>query len=285
MTRSRAAASVLCAMLAAATMAPGVAAGRVPDANEEIRRELRIGADVLRAALAEALPESRRVLDVDAGFLADQGVLVLVDVASPWFRLNPRGVDRDSEITSLEQIPDMVQEILSDLNIGLSRHQTEELTELRDIRDRQRAVRAEQRALRADIRGKRRQLLDADESTAAALEAQIDALEKDLAAADEDERILNADAAAARERLMVPPQAEGTAQPAVDLDQAVAGSVCAYGATFKSLDGGQRLNVLVRQPRESRYYVFQMARVRACQAGEITAEELLAESFAYDGEP
>lgn len=108
--------------------APAPAASpRAPEDYPQIRRELRIGADVLRAALDDAVPESRRVVDVETGYLAGQGVLVIVDLVSPWLRIDGRSIDIAPEITGLERIPDMVHEILTELNLGLPRHQVEDL--------------------------------------------------------------------------------------------------------------------------------------------------------------
>ena len=267
-----------------APAAAPAASPREPDEYGQIRRELRIGSDVLRAALADALPESRRVLDVEAGYLAGQGVLVVVDLGSPWFRVGGRGIDVDPDLTSLEQIPAMVQEILDELNLGLSRHQVEDLKELREIREAQRAVRAEQRALRSQLREKRRTLQrTGDDRAADVLRGEIDALQADFAAAEDEERTLEEDAATVRETVDRPAdQAARAAAPAASLDVAVAEAVCGYGATFKSLAAQQRLNVLVRQARVSRYFVFEMAQVRKCQAGGMDAAELLGESLVYE---
>jgi len=285
MLRSALAALVLLTVAAATSGAAPAAGSREPDGYRQIDRELRIGADVLRAALADALPESRQVLEVEAGYLADQGVLVIVEMASPWFRIDGRRYDVDPRITSLEQIPAMVQEILGELELGLAPEQVEDLKELRAIRESQRGVRAEQRALRAQLREKRRALLRAGDTGAAdALTHEIEALQAELAAVEEDERALEQDAVTVRDTLETPerrPNGDQNDAPA-NLDDAIAESVCAYGATFKTLSGEQRVNVLVRQAGASRYYVFRMAEVRKCQEGDVTPEALLAESFVYE---
>lgn len=253
---------------------------RLPDQPDGIARELRVGADVFRAALTDAMPEERRVLDVEAGFLAHQGVLVTAEVADPWF--HGRAIDIGRDITSLEQIPEMVQEILSDMNLGLTTHQAEELKELREIRDAQRRVRAQQRELRAERREKRRALLRREnESASDTLRRQIDELDQQLAALQGEERALEADVRAARSEIGEGSTPPGDATAQARLDQAVAEAACNYGATFRSLPADQYLNLVVRQPGSSRYYVFRMGEVRRCQVGELTAEQLLAESFAY----
>jgi Spy/CpxP family protein refolding chaperone len=274
-------------LLNAATAAPSAAtaaSARTPEDFAAIRREMRIGADVLRAALANALPESRRVVKVEAGYLAEQGVLVIVDLASPWFRFDPRSIDIDSEFTHLEHMPDMVQDILGELNLGLSRHQVADLKELREIRDAQRGVRAEQRALRRELRELRRQLQRAGSAAEAdALHTRIETLETELAAAEDEERTLDQDAVVVRDTLDAPsPRAGDAAAAPARLDLAVAESVCSYGATFRSLSAGQHLNVLVRQAQVSRYYVFEMKQVRACRDGGLTPEEMLEAGFGYE---
>lgn len=257
------------------------AAGRTPEADPELRRELRIGGDVLRAALTDMLPEPRRVVAVDAGYLAGQGVLVVVDLASSWLHPQITRPEMDPHITRLEQIPDMVHDILEDLNLGLSRHQRQDLHELREIRDAQRAVRAEQRALRGELRARRRALLDAGNERAAQLQREIDTLNASLAAAEAEERSLVEDAGAVRHTLESPdPDAAVGSMPA-DMDLAVAESVCGYGATFSSLAADEHLNVLIRQGDVSHYYVFPMAMVRACQAGGLSPEALLEKGHSY----
>src|SRR5690606_25210915 len=162
----------------------GIALAAQPPAGEppagddgQLRRELRIGADVFRSALSENLANDRRVVEVEAGYLAGQGVLVLVELTRPWL-LRPDGVN--PEIAHLEQIPEMVQDILSELRLGLNPRQAEDLQELRAIRDAQREVRAEQRELRARIREKRRELLRADAAAAESLRREIEELNRQL---------------------------------------------------------------------------------------------------------
>jgi hypothetical protein len=260
------------------------ASARTPEDYAKIRRELRIGADVLRAALANAIPQSQRVVNVEAGYLAGQGVLVIVDLANPWFRFDHRSIDIDPEITRLEHIPDMVHDILADLNLGLSRHQVEDLKELREIRDAQRGVRAEQRALRSKLRELRRQLQRTGNAAEVdRLHTHIATLEADLAAAEDEERTLDQDAVIVRDTLDPPsPSAGDGADAPASLDLAVAESVCSYGATFGSLSAGQHLNVLVRRAQVSRYYVFEMEQVRACRDGGLTPEGLLEAGFGYE---
>lgn len=283
---------VLTAALMSMAAAAGTAAAEathVPEGYQQILGEMQIGADVLRAALAEAWPGARRVVDVEAGYLAGQGALVIVDVASPWFRRGGGELDLDPDITSLDQIPDMVQGILRQLDVGLSRQQAQELNELRQLRDSRREAQARQRAVRAELREKRRLLERSDDTQATrALRQQVDALEAELATAENDERSVARKVTAARDSLNRPPPAPADSRSEHsdgeidgEIDRVVTQAMCSYGSTFKSLQDDEQLNVLVRRDSGSRYYVFQMGRVRACQNGALTPEALLSESFSY----
>lgn len=261
--------TLACSSLTLAAAAPPDEPPRSDD-QRELRRELRIGAEVFRSALAENLANDRRALQVEAGYLAGQGVLLLVELTRPWF-LGPN-VEVNPEIAHLEQIPEMVQDILAQLNIGLAPQQAEDFRELREIRSAQREVRGEQRELRAQIRETRRRLRRADGAEANRLREQIDELNRDLAAAKAEEQTLEAEAARARASLG---EASRDDDRPARLDQAVARTVCAYGATFRSPADDEHLNVVVRSSGSSRYYTFRLADTRRCQAGALNAESLL----------
>ena len=220
------------------------------------------------------------MVGVEAGYLAAQGVLVIVDLASPWYRLDARDVDLAPELSSLEQIPDMVHEILAEMNLGLSRGEVAELQALRSIRDQQQALRAEQRALRARLRELRRERLRAPPDRAQSLSRQIDALDSELAAADARERALAAEAGSLRVDIDGQPAAAPAAVDRQTLDAAVAGVVCRHGAGVELRDDPGRFNVVVRQADSTRYYVFPLDRVRAC-ADDPAA--LLEDGLRYDG--
>ncbi len=283
----------LCAVLGAALLllppvtsgAPAPAASRDPEGYPAMRRELRIGADVMRAALAESLPESLRVDRVEAGYLVEQGVLVLVELTRPWLRLQDGRVRIDPETARLEDIPDMIHDILAELDLGLTPHQQEELEELRAIRESARAVRAEQRALRAELRERRRALLRVEDAeTAAAVGADIERLRAELEALNQEELELEREADALRREMIegLPAEEPEAGVEPTTVDDAVARAVCGYGATFRSVPADQRLDVVVREPEVTRYYVFRMDRVRACQAGDIDAQALLRQGYRYE---
>ena len=176
----------------------------------------------------------------------------------------------------------MVHDILRELDAGLTRRQARELTDLHRLRDATRAVQARQRALRAQRREKRRALEHAaDPPTAAALTRTIEGLNEAIAAARSEERSLAQSAAGKRDQLNAPTPAP-VEVTAAEIGAAVARSVCKAGTAFDFLTPGQHVNVLVRQPEVSRYYVFAVERVQACSKGDVTPAALLAESFSYE---
>ena len=274
-----------CLLAVFALLPAGVAAAgdRAPQGYDDLGRQLRLSGNALRAALDDALPDGVRVVGVEAGYLAGQGVLVIVDLASPWYRLDGRDTDLAPELSSLEQIPDMVHEILTEMNIGLSRGEVAELQALRGIRDEQRALRAEQRALRARLREFRRERLRAPPDRAEALSREIDGLESEFAAAEARERALAADAETRRVDIDGLPARAPAALDRQTLDAAVARVVCGYGAGLELHDDAERLNVVVRRADATRYYVFPLDRVRSCAGDAAEPASLLEDSLRYDG--
>lgn len=279
-------------VVALAAAAGSAAATDTPDAarlpGPELAAELERSRTLLRSALDDALPQGLTLVDLEMGYLSGQGVLVIADLARPWYRRQGGGLDIDAEITSLEQIPDMVHGILRELDLGLSRHQVDDLHTLRGLRDDQQAVRAERRVLRAELRELRRQRLAAQADGAAAqlteLDRQLSALEARLEAAAERERALERAAARKRGEVAAAPSAPPPPPPPpAALDQAVARVMCGTELDITAA-ADEHLNVVMRQADTSRYYVFALNRVRACQRGDIETEELLADSVRYGGE-
>jgi hypothetical protein len=273
-------------LLLTALLWPGIGTAADPPVSTPapaatITAELEQASEFLRTALDDALAPGLTVVDVETGYLAGQGVLVIADLARPWYRLDGGAIDIDADITSLEQIPDLVHDVLRELDLGLSRHQVEDLQALRGLRDAQQAVRAERRALRGELRELRRQRMAAEAAGATAelaeLDRQLMALEAQLETAAERERSLEREAA--RQRGATTPAQPPVAPPApAKLDRAVSRAVCDNVIGFSAVAGDEHLNVVVRQADTSRYYVFALQRVRACQSGDIAAAELLAQS-------
>jgi hypothetical protein len=257
---------------------------RAPDDYPQIRRELTAGAAVVQAALADALPEELRVSDVEAVYLAGQGVLLPVELRRPWFHRSDGELHLDG-IDSLEQLPDLVRDLLEQLDRALATpFETQPGVDpgagAEEVRDRLDAVRTEQRALRAALTARRRALLDADAARARVLREEIGALEEQLAAATREERTL--ERRLARLDPAGDPEGDAPRLPA-ELDRSVATAVCSYGAGFDSVDGAEHLDVLVRLGDTRRVYVFELTAVRRCQAGGIDTDMLLQESRRYDG--
>lgn len=265
----------------AAASAPAQAPGdHTPAGYEGIAQELRLGREALRSTLEDTLPEGVTLVELETGYLAAQGLLVIADLARPWYR---RGtLDLDADLSGLEEIPDMVHEILRELDLGLSRQQVDELEELRGLRDAERAARAEQRAIRGQLRELGRRRLLAEGAEARTLEGEIDTLEAELADAAARERDLEHRA----ERRVSERPPGGTATPApppAAVDRAVAEALCRHGGAFGFAGDDEYANVVVRNGQESRYYVFTMTRVRACGTGDIEPQTLLERSLHYGG--
>ena len=182
-----------CAVLIASTWHPAHA--REPDRLDEVLREARIFADVVESALREQVGNQPRVTSVTAEFLAQQGILLNVNVAKPWFSVDSgdRSIQVDTEI-SLEEIPPLVSDILSELQIAIAPYQPDALDELRELRDEQRALRDEQRAIRRQLRSLRRDLVRSDsDDKKASISEEISELERELAAADAQYNALHND--------------------------------------------------------------------------------------------
>jgi len=181
--------------------------GTPPGPEPALAEQLQRSRILLHRALDDALPQGLSVVEVETGYLAGQGLLVIADLVS-WYRRQGGALDLDDGITRLEQIPDMVHDILRELDLGLSRHQVDDLQALRGLRDEQQAVRAERRALRGELRELRRRRTAADADGAAAevarLDGELTALEARLEAAAERERRLEREAERKRGAVAAP---------------------------------------------------------------------------------
>jgi len=256
------------------------------DNLDRLVREVDIAADVFRSSIRKRVSDRLRVSNVQGAYLARQGVLISMDVNTPWIRMDElaeRSADIGREVDSFEQIPEMVHEILSELKIAVAPYEPEELAELRELRHEQRDLRSAQREIRAKLREQRRKLLRAQGAELADIAVTIEALEDELAAADAEYDALGGDIDAQYERLREARTAHsGRREDAAGLDEAVAATACNYGTTLKSLGSQQHLTVAINLIDVSRYYVFRMERVWDCQRGDIDAARLLKRSFVYD---
>lgn len=282
-------------MVVAACLIVGPAHAEPPPHLDALKREMRIVEDVFDAALGDV--PGVRVGAVEADYLAGQGVLLSLSLRTPW--LGPAGHgpmqgqrvvrivrDRDMAVP----VPDMVHEILADLELNLDvpmfAHRALDLSALREIRDEQRALRNQQRKVRQRIWGARLQMAEGERGedaadTVAALEAELQRLE------DEDDALeARIDAeyeqlASTREVEEVEVSATAEAAPAADFDTALARAVCDYGATLKSLPRDEHLSVRVRERDGDTFHVFGFDDVIECQRGAVTPEELLGKGVSY----
>ncbi len=146
---------------------PAAAHARTVPELEKIQRELRVAEEVLGAALRDHVEDRMKISQVHAQYLARQGVLVSVNVTTPWISFRTPGentLEIEADLQRLNEIPEMVHDILSQLDITIAPYQPEELEELRSLRDEQRSLREEQRRLRSRLREQRRALVRAQGS-------------------------------------------------------------------------------------------------------------------------
>jgi len=270
-----------CALLL--LLSASASAAREVGNMEDILRELEIGRDVFRSAMSQAMGSRLKVTNVDAQYLPQQGVLVSMSVVQPWIDLDEfseKSIDLNTDVQTLHDVPELVAEIMSELNMVIAPYDPVMLGELRDLRDEQREIRASQRKLRAELREARRQRNRA-EGDAAKLDARITELESELDALVDDYAALDADIddlyASLKERRREP---ESPAD-VKSVDEAVAETTCRYGDTFKTVGSQQYLSVLVDLKDSTSYYVFKMENVYACRRGDIDPDRLLERSWQY----
>ncbi len=269
--------------LACLTLPLQVHARNVADL-EAINQELEIARDVFRSAMAHAVGQRLRVTGVDTQYLARQGVLVSMSIVMPWIDVDEfteRSLDLSTEVETLHDIPELVYEIMTELNIAIAPYDPDLLEELRALREEQGVLRSAQRQLRAQLRESRRERNRLDGDTDA-LDERIGELEKELNALVDDYEALNADIDELYELLQSKREVAGSGG-SFDLDAAVGETACNYGNTFRSLGSQQFLTVSVKFENRKRYFVFRMENVSACRRGDIDVERLLTRAWVYDG--
>jgi len=269
-------AAVLLVLACAATAKP------VAD-MEEVLQELEIGKDVFRSAMSHAIGSHLRVTGVDAEFLPQQGVLVTMSVVQPWIdvdQFTERSIDLSTEVESLHDVPELVYEIMTELNMAIAPYDPELLEELRELRAEQKVVRSAQRALRSQLREARRAKNRAEDD-AAEMDEHISELEVELDTLVDDYEALNGDIDAVYAQLQERRRTPGHQSAAMNVDQAVADTACNYGDSFKSIGAQQYLNVTVRLKESTNYYAFKMENVYACRRGDITTDQLLDSGWQY----
>jgi len=265
------------------------ATARVPDDLDTIHRETRIVADVMKSALRSQLKQGTRVTRVTAEYLANQGVLLSVNLNAPWLIIN----DGDSAIEingqlNLEEIPAMVENILSDLHIDVTPYEPEALEALRVLRTEQRELRAEQREIRGKLREARRELVRADDrGEREDAEEEIAKLEKELAGVDAQFDALAKDIDLQYQELRDyrggPTKPAPAAASPDNLHDVIARAVCDYGGTLRSLDTDHYFTVALRRDETTDYLIFEMGDVFSCSEGGMRAEKLLERAYQYSG--
>ena len=256
---------------------------------DALQREMRIAEDVIEAALGNV--PGVRVSDVEAAYLAGQGVLISLSVRTGW--LGSAHGQRVVKIIRNEAIsmpvPDMVHEILADLDMDLPTlgGRPPNLEALRELRGQQRALRAQQRKVRQRIWDARLGASGAPAKEHAA--DAVAALEEELQRLEEEDDALEARIDAEYEKLASPREVAEVevsetevAPPAADFDAALVQTLCDYGATLKSLPHDERLSVRVRRLDGDAFRVFRFKDVVACQRGGTSPDELMAKATAYE---
>ena len=282
--------AVASSLVVAACMTVSQAHAEPPSHLDPLQREMRIVEDVIDAALRDV--PGVRVGAVEADYLAGQGVLISLSLRTPWF--GPRHGQRVVRIIRDQDmavpVPDMVHEILADLELDLDipmlAHRSVDLSALRELREEQRALRNQQRKVRQRIWGTRLEMAGGEGEEDAAdtvagleeemerLEAEDDALEARIDAEYEKLR-------SARDVAEVEVSATAEAPPAADFDTTLVQAVCDYGATLKSLPRDEHLSVRVRERDGDTFHVFRFDDVVGCQRGAMTPDELLGKGVSY----
>ena len=287
--------AVVTPLVAAACMIVSPAHAEPPPHLDALKREMRIVEDVFDAALGDV--PGVRVGAVEADYLAGQGVLLSLSLRTPW--LGPAGhgplhgkrvvrIIRDQDMAV--PVPDMVHEILADLELNLDvpmlAHRSRDLSALRELREEQRALRNQQRKVRQRVWDARLGASGAPAKEAAA--DAVTALEEELQRLEDEDEALEARIDAEYEKLASTREAEevevsatADAAPDADFDTALARAVCDYGATLKSLPRDEHLSVRVRERDGDTFHVFGFDDVIECQRGEVTPDELLGKSVSY----
>lgn len=261
------------------------AASNQPPALEALRHEMNVAREVIPTALANTA-QRVRVVDAEAIYLAGQGVLLDMDMAR-W----PASRMGDFEVTAIDQIPHVVQEIVANVQLAIAPYEPEDLAELRELREEQREVRNQQRELRRELRRLRAEHAREPDyigiplpgETKTVMAQGIREREAELEALDGEYQALERDIDKQYEQLRALRQSDAPAEePATrDLTDAVGTVACDYGGTLKSLPDDEHLTFRLRRGRESAFYVFRKEDLVACRRESIAAPELLSRASIY----
>ena len=265
--------------------AGGLPSLKEPAALEALRKEMNVAREVIPTALANTAARVR-VVDTEAFYLAGQGVLLDMDLAR-----RPSGRAGDLEVTAIEQIPHVVQEIVANVQLAIAPYEPEDLAELRELREEQREVRNQQRELRRELRRLRAEHAREPSYVGVPLPGETKTImaqgirerEAELTALDGEYEVLERDIDAQYDLLRALRLNEAPApepEPG-DITDAVASVACDYGGTLKSLPDGEHLTLRLRRGRDSTFYVFRKEDLVACRRESIAAPELLSRASIY----
>ena len=279
------------ALVAVLLLSAAPSAAKEPKNLQDIQRESRIVADVMKSALRGELGQGMRLTNADAQYLARQGVLITLSVNSPWLTIHEDGqgtsLEFNGEFSLPAEIPALVENILEDLQIDAAPFDADALDELRELRHEQRAMRGEQRSLRSRLRAARRALVRAEgDDSKSALREEIQGIEEDLKHTEvEYDELSNAiDEQYQRLRTYRDDAKPPPAPPSPpDVDLVIAGAVCDYGATLKSLSSDRFITIALRRGKTTQYFAFLMNHVKECSRSNLKPERLLELAYQYDG--
>ena len=251
------------------------AASNSSPASETLRQEMYVAQEVIPTALANTA-QRVRVVDAEAIYLAGQGVLLDMDMAR-----RPASRMGDVEVTAIDQIPHVVQEIVANVALAIAPYEPEDLAELRELREEQREVRNQQRELRRELRRLRAEHAREPETTG--IPQGIREREAELEALDGEYQALERDIDKQYDQLRTLRQSDVAAEEptAQDLTAAVGAVACDYGGTLKSLPDDEHLTFRLRRGRDSAFYVFRKEDLVACRRESIAAPELLSRASIY----
>ena len=263
------------------------AQGRTPDNLEALDREMKIIEDVFASAVRNSVGDAVRITDVEAEYLANQGVLISLSINQSWLssRRDLIEIDPGHGEDIVIHIPEVVRGILDDLDISVAPYEPEELAELRNLRDEQRENRQDQRSVRAKLREMRRKRATDDDDD---IDDDIEALQRELRGLEVEYEALETDIDAQYERLRSARSIhsrrrdEAEQGSKMDLESALMDATCDYGATLKSLPRDEHLSLRVQRRRDDVFYVFEFDDVIACQRDSISTSELKERAFIYE---
>ncbi len=262
------------------------AVAREVEKLEQINRDMDVIENIFASVMRQATRDRVRISNVRSDYLAGQGVLVTMDVSASRIYVNRfnNNIQIDADIQSLSEIPEMVQEILSELRIAITPYEPEELEELRELRTEQRKARAHRRNIARSLYEQRKKLVrTTDEDEQEDIQELVDELKDELEALSAQEAVIDSSVEDQLQRLreLSRRYKDRQSEATTNLAETVAEAVCAYGSTFAFLSANQFVTVGLNKHNEIEYFTFQIDNVRNCQSGDIDNETLLARAYVY----